>query len=125
MRKPIGKVKNESALRKQRRKLSIRKKISGTAEIPRLSPFKSNKNLFVQVIDDEAQKTILSVQSFGKKSSLETSLNMESVKVLGKILADKLTEKGIKRVVFDRNGNKYTGVLKNLAETVRENGIQI
>lgn len=125
MRKKIGKIKSLHLKRRERRKLSIRKKIIGTASIPRISPFKSNKNLFIQVIDDQAQRTLFSIQSFGKQSPIEKTLNMKTVLLLGKQLSEKLKEKNIVKVVFDRNGYKYTGILKNLLEVVREQGVQV
>lgn len=125
MRKKIGKIKNKTEERRARRKLSIRKTISGTAERPRISPFKSNKNLFVQVIDDNSQKTLFSIQTFGKKSTADLSLNLEGAKQVAVQVAEGLKKRGIENAVFDRNGYKYTGILKTLGDVIRENGIRI
>jgi large subunit ribosomal protein L18 len=124
MRKSLKKIKSESKAKEQRRKLSTRKKVVGTADRPRICATKTNKNLFVQVIDDAANKTILSVQTFGKNAAA-TSANTEGAKVVGTKLAEALVGKNIKNAVFDRNGKKYTGVVAALADSIREGGIQI
>ena len=124
MRKSLAKIKNASKKKEYRRKLSIRKKIIGTAEMPRLCAVKTNKHLQVQVIDDAAMKTLFSVQTFGKKPTVKTS-NVEGAKALGKVLAEELKKKKIETAVFDRNGKLYTGTIAALAESLRENGIKI
>ena len=124
MRKSVKKIKSASKAKEQRRKLSIRKKVVGTADRPRICATKSNKNLFVQVIDDASNKTILSVSTFGK-NALAASGNTEGAKVVGTKLAEALAGKNIKNAVFDRNGKKYTGVVAALATSIREGGIQI
>lgn len=124
MRKPLKKIKNASKAKEQRRKLSIRKKVVGATERPRICATKSNTNLFVQVIDDSNSKTLFSVQTFGK-NAVGKGANVESAKEVGAAVAKKLTESNIKTAVFDRNGKKYTGVVATLAESIRENGIQI
>jgi large subunit ribosomal protein L18 len=125
IRKKIGKVKNRSDRRLERRKLSIRKKVSGTSARPRLCVTKSNKNMFVQVVDDITNKTIMSFQTFGKNAVPGTSKSVDGAKKLGAHIAAKLKEKGVSAVVFDRNGARYTGSLAALAGTIRENGVQI
>ena len=124
MRKSLKKIKSESKAKELRRKLSIRKKIVGTTERPRICASKSNKNLFVQVIDDSNSTTLLSIQTFGK-NAVSAGSNVESAKAVGTALAKSLTEKNIKNAVFDRNGKKYTGVVAALADSIREGGIQI
>jgi large subunit ribosomal protein L18 len=124
MRKSLKKIKSESKAKEQRRKLSTRKKVVGTADRPRICATKTNKNLFVQVIDDSANATILSVQTFGKNAAT-TSANTEGAKVVGTKVAEALVGKNIKNAVFDRNGKKYTGVVAALADSIREGGIQI
>lgn len=124
MRKAIGKIKSESEAKRYRRKLTIRNKVTGTADRPRICATKSNSNLFVQVIDDSAEKTLFSVQTFGKNATGK-SANIASVQELAKSLADKLKERNLEKAVFDRNGNKYTGVVAGLADAIRENGIRI
>lgn len=125
MRKPLGKVKNASLAKRLRRKLSIRSKINGTAERPRLCATKSNKHLRVQAIDDVTGKTILSVQTFGKNGVSGAKANREGAKLLGAKLAEELKGKNIENAVFDRSGNTYTGVLATLVDSARENGIRI
>lgn len=124
MRKTYKKIKNASKAKIYRRKLSIRNKIEGTTERPRICATKTNKNLYVQVIDDTVGKTLVSVQTFGKNSS-KGGASVEGAKTVGQDLAKALTEKNIKTAVFDRNGRKYTGVIAALADSIRENGIQI
>ena len=124
MRSPIGKIKNEKARNQLKRKLRVRKLVNGTSEKPRLCVTKSNKNLFVQVIDDSAQKTLLSVQSFGK-NKLTDGINTKNVAEFGQGLSTKLKDQNLTRLVFDRNGRTYAGLIKLLAESLRENGIQL
>ena len=124
MRKNLRKIKNESLAKVYRRKLTIRSKISGTSERPRICATKTNKNLFVQVIDDNARTTLFSVQTFGKNAS-KGGANKEGAKLVGADVAAKLKEKNISKAVFDRNGRLYTGVISELANSIRENGIQI
>lgn len=124
MRKQHGKVKSAKKAKELRRKLSTRKKINGSANIPRVCAEKSNKNLRVQVIDDIARKTLFSVQTFGKNKVAETA-NAESAAKVGEVVASKLKENNIEKVVFDRNGKTYTGVIAKLASAIRENGIQL
>ena len=124
MRKYIGKIKNASKAKEYRRKLSIRQKVVGTAERPRICATKTNKHIFVQVVDDTAGKTLFSVQTFGKTAVGKNS-NAESAKLVGEAVAKKLSEKNISNAVFDRNGKKYTGVVAGLAVAIRENGVQI
>lgn len=123
MRKKQGKIKSESLARRVRRKLSIRRKINGTTECPRLCVTKSNKNLFVQVVDDSTSKTLFSVQTFGK-NAVKVAATKDGAKEVGAKVAGQLKEKNISSVVFDRSGNKYHGVIAALADSVRENGIK-
>jgi len=124
MRKQTGKIRNEKKAKEYRRKLTIRKKIIGTSERPRVCATKTNKHLFVQVIDDSTSKTLFSVQTFGK-GKVADKVNTESAKKVGVSVAEKMKEANLSRAVFDRNGKKYTGVIATLAEAIRENGIQI
>ncbi len=124
MRKPIGKLKNKNEVRKLRRRLSIRKKVSGTMDRPRIIVSKGNKNLRVQVIDDINGKTLFSVQTFGKKK-IETKPNKDGAKVVGAEVAKGLKAQNISVAVFDRGGVSYHGVIAALADAVRENGIQV
>jgi len=124
MRKPIGKLKNANAARKLRRKLSIRSKIEGTTERPRMCAHKSNKHLSVQVIDDSTGKTLLAVQTYGK-NAVAAKANKDGAKLVGEKLAEGLKAQKLDNVVFDRAGNQYTGVIAALVDTVRENGIRV
>lgn len=112
--------------RRIRIKRRIRSKITGTAEIPRMSVFRSNKQIYVQLIDDRSGKTLLSVGSTEKEAAVKDKDNKtEQAKKVGKMLAEKALEKGIKQVVFDRNGYLYHGRVKNLADAARENGLKL
>lgn len=124
MRKSLKKIKNSSKAKENRRKLSIRKKIIGTTDRPRVCAVKSNSNLFVQVVDDSTNKTIFSVQTFGKNAVGKGS-NAESAKAVGAAVAQGLQKNNISNAVFDRNGKKYTGVIAALADSIREAGIQL
>lgn len=124
MRKILKKIKNENKAKVYKRKLSIRNKISGTTERPRICATKTNKNLFVQVVDDTTGKTLFSVQTFGK-NAVGAKANVEGAKSVGAEVAKNLSSKNITTAVFDRSGKKYTGVIAALATSIRENGIQI
>lgn len=105
-----------------RRKMSIRKKISGTAECPRMSIFKSNKFVYVQVIDDVTGTTLAAVNNNQKDLKTVKSTVAEAGKI-GEAIAAKLKEKNIQTVVFDRNGYRYHGVVKAVADAARNAGI--
>ena len=124
MRKVIGKISKDKVARLERRKLSIRKKVIGTTERPRVSVSKSNKNIYVQVIDDSCSKTLASSQTFGK-SKIGNNANIDSAKMIGVSLASKLKDKNISAVVYDRNGMQYCGVVAAIANSLRENGINL
>jgi large subunit ribosomal protein L18 len=111
--------------RRTRIRMRIRKKISGTAEKPRLAVFRSNKQIYVQVIDDLNGVTLLSASSKEKDVAAKTSIKKnEQASIVGKLLAAKCKEKGIQNVVFDRSGYKYHGRLKSLADAAREGGLK-
>lgn len=124
MRKNIAKIKNESKAKEYRRKLAIRKKVVGTNDKPRLAVTKSNKHLRVQIIDDVKSLTLFSVQTYGKTKVANNS-NAESAKKVGAEVASTLKKNNLSKAVFDRSGKQYTGVIKALADSIRENGIQI
>jgi len=124
MRKNTAKIKNESKSKEYRRKLAIRKKVIGSAEAPRLCVTKTNKHLRVQAIDDVKSATIFSVQTYGKAKAAD-SANAEGAKKVGAAIAATLKSKNLAKAVFDRSGKQYTGVIKALADSIRENGIQI
>lgn len=106
-----------------KRHLRIRKKISGTPEMPRLSVYRSEKNIYAQIIDDVNGITLVSASSLDKDFNGVGS-NVEGAKTVGELIAKKALEKGIKEVVFDRGGNIYHGRVKELAEGAREAGLQ-
>ncbi|MGE3609685.1 MAG: 50S ribosomal protein L18 [Bacteriovoracaceae bacterium] len=124
MRKNISKIKNETKAKEYRRKLSIRKKIVGTSEAPRLCVTKTNKHLRVQAVDDVKSATLFSVQTYGK-TKVGSSANAESAKQVGAAVSVQLKKNNLSKAVFDRSGKQYTGVIKTLADSIRENGIQI
>ena len=108
---------------RERRHLRVRKKISGTAECPRLCVYRSNTNLYAQIIDDVAGVTIVSASTLDK--SIKTNhANKDAAKEVGTLIAKKAIEKNIKTVVFDRGGYIYHGVVKELAEAAREAGLE-
>ena len=125
MRKPIGKIKSESLAKRIRRKLAIRKKVEGSAERPRVCVNKTNKHINVQVINDVDGKTLFSVATYGKNSVAQAKGNVDGAKLVGKKVADNLKDAETATAVFDRNGYKYTGIIAALADSVRENGINI
>jgi large subunit ribosomal protein L18 len=111
--------------RRSRIRLRIRKKISGTAERPRLAVFRSNKQIYVQVVDDLKGVTLLSASSKGKEIAAKTGIKKtEQAKLVGKSLAAKCKEKGIASVIFDRSGYKYHGRVKSLADAARDGGLK-
>jgi large subunit ribosomal protein L18 len=108
--------------RRSRIKYSIRKRVSGGSERPRLSVFRSNTAIYAQIIDDTQEKTLISASSYELNKEAK-SVNIETSKAVGKLLAQKANEKGISKVVFDRNGYLYHGRIKALAEGAREGGL--
>ena len=108
---------------RQRRHLRVRTKISGTAECPRLCVYRSNTNLYAQIIDDVAGNTIVSCSTLDKDVKTKHA-NKEAAKEVGILIAKKAIEKNIKTVVFDRGGYIYHGVVKELAEAAREAGLK-
>ena len=108
--------------RRKRLKMSIRKKLEGTADRPRLSVYKSNKVIYAQIIDDSKGHTLISVSSveLDKKSKL----NVATSKNVGKKVAERAIAGGINTIVFDRNGYLYHGNIKALAEGAREGGLK-
>lgn len=115
-------TKTNRKLERNRRHLRVRKKISGTADRPRLCVYRSNNNLFVQVIDDVQGTTIASASTLDKEVKVKHS-NKEAAKEIGTLIAKRAMDKNIKTVVFDRSGYVYHGVIKELAEAAREAGL--
>ncbi len=115
--------KTDRKLERERRHIRVRTKISGTAERPRLCVFRSNSNLYVQVIDDVAGNTLVQASTLDKEVKTKHS-NKEAAKEVGNLIAKRALEKNIKEVVFDRGGYIYHGVVKELAEAAREGGLK-
>ena len=110
--------------RRTKIKYRIRKKIFGTGERPRLSVFRSNKQIYAQIIDDNDGVTLASASSREKGFADIKGAKSELAKEVGKNLAEKAKEKGITEVVFDRNGYLYHGRIKSLADGAREGGLK-
>ena len=114
--------------RQARRKKSVRKKVSGSAERPRMAMHRSNKNIYVQVIDDVTGKTICGASTKEsepkKEKKTSTRKNVIYAEALGGKIAKEAVEKGVKKVVFDRAGYKYHGTVKALADGARKAGLE-
>ena len=115
---------NTNAQRLKRHK-RVRAKISGTPEMPRLNVFRSETNIYAQIIDDTVGNTLVAASTLQKdvKAELEKTNNVEAAACLGKVIAEKAKEKGITEVVFDRGGFIYQGKIKALADAAREAGL--
>ena len=105
--------------------MKIRNRFSGTTECPRLAVFRSNNHMYAQIIDDSVGKTLVSASTLQKdvKANLEKTNNVEAAAYLGKVIAERALEKGVKDVVFDRGGFVYHGKVKALADAAREAGL--
>lgn len=114
----------DKKLRRSKIKQRIRKTIKGTPEKPRLTVFRSNREVYAQLIDDVNNKTLLTVSSLTKDIASQKLSKIEKSKNVGKLIAEKSIEKGITNVVFDRNGYLYHGRVKILAESAREAGLK-
>ena len=116
------------ALTKQERRLRIkrriRKSVSGTAERPRMSVFRSNKQISVQLVDDLSGKTLLAASSLIKEISEKSVNKIEQAELVGQAIAEKAVAAGITSVVFDRNGYLYHGRVKSLADAARKGGLK-
>ena len=119
----MAKVTREEA--RQRRHARVRRKVSGTAERPRLNVYRSINHIYVQVIDDTAGRTLVSASTLDKglRNELEGLSPQEQAKAVGKALAERARSQGIEAVVFDRGGYPYHGQVKALAEGSREGGL--
>ena len=111
---------------RERRKLRIRRKISGTPERPRLTVFRSLKHIYAQVIDDVAGKTLAHASTMAKdvKPQTDEATKTDAAKLVGKAIAAQLKGKGVTKIVFDRNGYMYHGRIKALADAAREAGLE-
>ena len=118
----IKKVSRNSV--RKARHVRVRNKVHGTKENPRLNVFRSNSNIFAQIIDDTEGKTLVSASSIDKELKLENGGNIEAASKVGKLLAARAKKQKITKVVFDRGGYLYHGRVKALAEAARENGLE-
>ena len=117
------KSRSEVRAKKHRR---LRNHISGTAERPRLAVFRSNNHMYAQIIDDTVGNTLVAASTLEKdvKAELEKTNNVDAAACVGKVIAEKALEKGIKEVVFDRGGFIYQGKVQALAEAARAAGLE-
>jgi large subunit ribosomal protein L18 len=111
--------------RRQRIKYRIRKKLSGSGARPRMTVYRSNKQIYVQLVDDVTGKTLASASSREKEIASQKGNKIDQAKLVGKRIAEIAKEKGIETVVFDRNGYLYHGRVKNLADAARESGLKL
>ncbi|MGM8212773.1 50S ribosomal protein L18 [Virgibacillus sp. W0430] len=102
----------------------VRKKISGTAERPRLNVYRSNKNMYAQLIDDEKGITLVSASTIDKDLTLDSTSSVEAAEKVGQLIAKRAQDKGYKSVVFDRGGYLYHGRVKALADGARAGGLE-
>jgi large subunit ribosomal protein L18 len=111
---------------RQRRHARVRKNLAGTAARPRLCIFRSLSEIYAQVIDDAAGKTIVSASSVDRelRAKMDGKNKIDQAKLVGQAVADRAKSKGISAVVFDRGGFRYTGRVKALADSARESGLQ-
>ena len=116
-------TKTNRKLEKERRHKRVRTKISGTPDCPRLCVFRSNTNLYAQIIDDVNAVTLVSASTLDKEVKTKKS-NKVAAKEVGALIAKRAIEKNIKSVVYDRGGYIYHGVVKELAESAREAGLE-
>ncbi len=116
-------TKTDRKAERVRRHKRVRNKISGTAECPRLCVYRSNTNLYVQIIDDEKQVTLVQASTLDKEVKTKKA-NKEAAKEVGTLIASRAKDKKITNVVFDRSGYIYHGVVKQFAESAREAGLE-
>lgn len=122
----MSKVLNQKLNPRQRRAARIRKKMSGTAERPRMSVYKSNKHIYVQVIDDTQGKTLAFASTLSKEvaEAIGEQDKSGASRLVGKLIAERAQAANIKNVVFDRNGFPYHGRLAAVADAAREAGLE-
>ncbi|MEN8224341.1 MAG: 50S ribosomal protein L18 [Bacteroidota bacterium] len=121
----MKKIKDRKQYRRYRIKMRIKNTISdGTADTPRLTIFRSNKEIYAQLVDDSEGKTITSASSREKGIADKKVAKNEQAKLVGQLIAEKAKEAGIEEVIFDRNGYLYHGRIKSLAEAARKGGLK-
>jgi large subunit ribosomal protein L18 len=117
-------IKNKKVQRRSSIRQRIRKIVKGSAERPRLTVFRSNQQIYVQLVDDLTGNTLISAGSIEKSGAVAKTNKVEQAKQIGKLIAEKALAAGIENVVFDRNGYLYHGRVKSLAEAAREGGLK-
>ena len=118
-------IKKESRnVARKARHSRVRSKLTGTASVPRLNVFRSNSNIFAQIIDDEKGITLVSASSIDKELKLENGGNTQAAEKVGELIAKRAKKAKINKVVFDRGGYLYHGRVQALAEAARENGLE-
>lgn len=110
--------------RRHRRKRGLRKRIVGTPDQPRLTVYRSLKHIYAQVVDDLSGHTIVSASTVEKEKKVDHGGNCDAASLIGKAIAERAKEKGISQVVFDRNGYRYQGRIKSIADAAREGGLK-
>ena len=115
--------KTDRKFERKRRHIRVRRKLSGTTQCPRLCIYRSNTNIYVQIVDDIQRKTLASASTLDKEVK-EKHSNKVAAKEVGTLIAKRALEKNIKTVVFDRGGYIYHGIVKELAEAARESGLE-
>jgi large subunit ribosomal protein L18 len=115
---------NTKLQQRQKIRYRIRKKIAGTAQLPRLAIFRSNKDIYAQLIDDEKGFTLASASSRDKDIAAQKVTKTEKSKLVGAAIARKAKELGLETIVFDRGGNLYHGRVRGVAEGAREGGLK-
>ncbi len=118
--------KQETRIRRERRHRRVRAKVAGSAARPRLNVFRSNKHIFAQIIDDSKGHTLVAASTLDGDVRMQAAQlkKKDEAKAVGKLLAQRAIEKGLKQVIFDRGGNLYHGRVKSLAEGAREGGLE-
>ena len=117
-------LKNRKEFRRFRIKKRIRKVVHGTPDRPRMTVFRSNKEIYVQLIDDLGAITLVAASSQAADIASQKGTKIEKAKLVGKLIAEKALQAGIGNVVFDRNGYLYHGRVKSLADAAREGGLK-
>jgi len=119
-------VRKLKVVRRMRRKGRVRQNVFGTAERPRLTVFRSHKHIYAQLIDDVAGTTLCAAGSKSKSlaNELKNGGNVASAAVVGRLLAERARMKGIRKAAFDRNGYRYHGRVKSLADSARKSGLE-
>jgi len=119
------KVKNRKEYRRLKIKRRIRKKVNGSADRPRMTVFRSNKQIYVQLVDDLSGRTLAAASSRDEEIAAQKVNKIEQAALVGKFIANKAKEAGIEEVVFDRNGYLYHGRVKSLADAARKGGLKL